>query len=209
MIEITPEELLCLGKLMNAEYIDYDYVKRAEDFQKEYALRESEVKAVLVKKGYLFEDFYGKTELGSEIEHILEPVFFGKKEAEIIVRFGLTEEKEVYKLHFWKDNVTVVLFRDKCLRIFLDGKKQIDQIKKRIIREEYNSENMTISMDNLRKQCIDRVLVLNKVLVGKKAVHRQLLEIGGVWFMGLTETKAQSLTKEAMDNLWENMMGED
>lgn len=205
MLEITPEELFFLGKYMHAKYIDYEYIKQMKDLQKNYALRKDETMAALVNKGYLNEDFFGTMELEPEAEHLLTPVFLGECEAEIIMKTRLDEKKEIYKIHFYQGDITVVSLQDRYLCVYANGSEQIELLKNRIIQSDYIGEKSTMSAKQLQ-QIFDRIVVLNKVLVGKKAAHRQILESGGIWYIGKEKGNAEGLDRSELEALWKELV---
>ena len=80
-ITLSPQELYFLGTVLDARYIDYDYISHMPDIQKRYSVHEQETMSQLADKGYVDEDFSGNVTVNDEIRELLEPVFFGEIEA--------------------------------------------------------------------------------------------------------------------------------
>mgnify|MGYP000429586944 CR=1 FL=1 len=70
-IKLTAEELYYLGGLMQAKYIDYDYISAMGDIQKNYRMYESNAVDGLAGKGLIEEDFSGEITVSVSIEELL------------------------------------------------------------------------------------------------------------------------------------------
>ena len=107
-IKLTAEELYYLGGLMQAKYIDYDYISAMGDIQKNYRMYESNAVDGLAGKGLIEEDFSGEITVSVSIEELLSPVFFGDFEAEIDICGVQEDSRKIVKLHTDQDKTTLV-----------------------------------------------------------------------------------------------------
>lgn len=203
---ISAEELFYLGKLMNARYIDYDYVRVMKDIQKKGALKESEHMAKMVSRGILFEDFSGQKELDLEIEELLRPVFFGDFESEILY-YQNAEEKEVlhHKFHFHEGKITHIELKDKELHMSL-GEGKLKELEEILIPESYEAEVKEIAMDDIDKTKVSMVMLLKNMKIGKQAFHSQFIKADNIWYVGKYEGVAESLSKDEMIKRWKQIM---
>ena len=103
MLQIKPEELFFIGRQMNAQYIDYEYISMMKDIQEQFSLKEKEVMNHLVEKGLFMEDFSGNLTLDEETEKMLQALFFGEFETECVLGEKSDEgfATETYKYHFY------------------------------------------------------------------------------------------------------------
>ncbi|MBR2701865.1 MAG: hypothetical protein IKE77_07265 [Erysipelotrichaceae bacterium] len=125
-LTLSPQELYFLGTVLEAKYIDYEYIAHMPDIQKRYSVHEQETLSQLADKGYVEEDFSGNVSVSEEISELLVPVFFGEVESKLMA--GEPGDKEL----------------DKCNFHFLDGKITKVSGEDRLTVIEY-------SQDKLRK----------------------------------------------------------
>lgn len=112
-IKLTYEQLYFLGELINADYIDYRYIKAMQDIEQRYEFIRNNVCAELVETGIVSENFMGEINVKPEIKELLEPVFFGREESEAeIVATGEHASISVQLFHIWNDKITYVAVKD-------------------------------------------------------------------------------------------------
>ena len=204
--KIIPQELFYIGKYMRAQYIDYDYVRLMGDLTRKYSLKEKEIMAGLTDRGLLMEDFSGNMELNEEIRELLEPVFFGGFETEVILSIpqnGLIREK----FHYYKERVTGVQVFDPLV-FFKDGKSRLDTLKTQAIPETYTGNRKILYARDMEKIQDAPILVLKNMVMGKRASGKQFFYYEGTWYEGAALDMAQGLTGEEMDHVWQAMMQE-
>ena len=102
---LTAEELFFLGRLINGPYIDYAYVAAMDDIQHAYNSHEQKNMMSLQKKGLVFENFLGETNL-MEKGNAYRPVFFGKfmlliLHSQLLIHQILCSHRQTA---MWKDN---------------------------------------------------------------------------------------------------------
>lgn len=203
--KITPVELFFLGKVMNAKYMDYEYIQMAPDFQKHYALTEKETMTSLNKKGFLFEDFTGNIEVDSPIEQTFGPIFFGEFESEISLKnYGFAEETIHCKFHFHGKNVTQVIVLDDELLVCSEENDALDELKNDLIPVSYAGKQ-----DELMKQesyNAERFMILKNTLIGVKSCTRQFIQICENWYAAKDENTIKGLTQGEMLRWWEELM---
>ena len=99
-IQLTPEELFFLGRLMDAKYIDYDYYAAMGDIQKQFDVREREALSGLEEKGAIEESFSGEIEISEEAAALMRPVFFGTCETRL-------DADRRYNFHIGPEGITM------------------------------------------------------------------------------------------------------
>ena len=82
-LKLSMKELYFMGKFMKGKYIDYSYLARMEDIEKNYAVYKQDTKTSLIRKGVLWEDFSGNMETEPIYLRLLHPVFFGETETAV------------------------------------------------------------------------------------------------------------------------------
>ena len=205
-LKISPEELFFLGKQMRAKYIDYDYVKMMGDLQQKYPLKEKEIMAGLVKRGLLMEDFSGNMELNEEIRNLLEPVFFGDFEVEIIL--GTPKEGwRIEKFHFYKGKIIQTVPEKKSLIFFAGGENGLKKLKEELLPEGYTGEKKILSGDSLNLENVEKILVIKNMKIGYRAMGRQFLLFGGTWNAG-KEDRTEGQNREELEKFWNVLTGE-
>lgn len=207
-LAISPEELFFIGKQMRAQYIDYDYIKMMGDLQQRYSLKEKEIMAGLVKKGLLMEDFSGRTELVREVGALMRPVFFGRFEIEVILgRPGGSRLREKY--HFEDGNSTWSASEGDRL-IFSGGAgERLAELKAGILTEDYVGKRCETEAARLAAEEAEQFLIIKNMKPGSWSKGRQLLRVGGTWYVGGEDKKAAGLDRKALECLWENLTKEE
>lgn len=207
MLRISPEELFFLGKQMQARYIDYDYISMMKDIQQQYTLREKETMAGLVTRGMLIEDFSGDMELDEEVRETLEPLFFGEFASEIVIipdRSGVGLER--YKFHFRDGKITRVQVTGDGLSLTNEGSGELERLKELVIPKEYQKDSHEeFAMDFIKPDKVESVLILKNVTIRKETKVTQFVKMDGTWYVGKKENLAESLTREEMEGIWEQL----
>lgn len=85
---LTPVELYFLGVLLNAEYIDYEYIAALPDIQNNYRVIEEQTLDRLEEKNLIEQDFDGSVTVDEQLQDMLKPVFFGLIECRIITTWS-------------------------------------------------------------------------------------------------------------------------
>ena len=205
-IYVSPEELFFMGKYMQAAYIDYDYMKMVPDIQQNYRNRETEIRMGLIRKHYLTEDFSGNVKVDDTAELILNPVFFGQFEVEIIIK-ERSGGMEWYKFHFCGHQVTEACWKDSIWHFNSRGADKLNCLVVGFLGKERNISESLLkeSVDNRK---IDRVMVLKNIEIGKSAACFQFLRINGGWYMSQDEMHLKCLDREFLRQ-WLSKGGEE
>lgn len=82
-LRLTPVELYFLGTLLDAEYIDYQYVSALPDIQNNYRVIEEDTIEKLEEKGLVEQDFDGTVSVEESVLNLLKPIFFGEIECRV------------------------------------------------------------------------------------------------------------------------------
>lgn len=104
---LSPEEIYYIGKVSGGKYLDYDYIAAMQDIGKRGKIKAQEILDGLERKGYAEEDFLGNLEVEPACTEMLQPVYQGMYESELILR----EESGAsvhYKFHHMENRITSV-----------------------------------------------------------------------------------------------------
>ena len=80
---ITPVELYFLGVLLDAKYIDYQYISEMPDIQNNYQVTEQKTLEQLEKRNMIEQDFDGTVTVNEELSSLLAPVFLDRLNVEL------------------------------------------------------------------------------------------------------------------------------
>ena len=83
---LSPEEIYYIGKVSGGKYLDYDYIAAMQDIGKRGKIKAQEILDGLERKGYAEEDFLGNLEVEPACTEMLQPVYQGMYESELILR---------------------------------------------------------------------------------------------------------------------------
>ena len=101
---LSPEEIYYIGKVSGGKYLDYDYIAAMQDIGKRGKIKAQEILDGLERKGYAEEDFLGNLEVEPACTEMLQPVYQGMYESELILR----EESGAsvhYKFHHMENRI--------------------------------------------------------------------------------------------------------
>ena len=132
---LSPEEIYYIGKVSGGKYLDYDYIAAMQDIGKRGKIKAQEILDGLERKGYAEEDFLGNLEVEPACTEMLQPVYQGMYESELILR----EESGAsvhYKFHHMENRITSVECHAQEYRVRTQDKEAyiaIDQAERSII----------------------------------------------------------------------------
>ena len=102
---LTPVELFFLGVLMDAEYIDYDYITSIPEITDNYRVIEQQTLDRLEDKQLIEQEFDGSVTVDEQLQNMLKPVFFGLVECRVLNTFAdmqiHDENEQVFRVGFW------------------------------------------------------------------------------------------------------------
>lgn len=193
-IVLSANELYYLGKLLQARYIDYSYIAAMEDVSKNYSVFESESEKSLSEKGYIEEDFAGEKEVNPVLKSLLEPLFFGEREAAVsICTVGEEPVLSCFNIHFADENITMVDMSDDSLKITATNYETIRKFVCGILPEDYIGE---CTKDiKVEKEMVTRLIIVKSAVVGKGSVIKKYIEADGTVF-GESDTGLESMTRD-------------
>lgn len=134
---LTPVELYFCAKIMEARYLDYDYVKVMPDVQKQYLMREQEAMECLEEKGIIETDFEGVVSFDEEIRELLIPVFFGEKESRMDI-----EGQESRRFHIGQEKI--------IMTVLDEGIISLTEVTEKEIREMLKADKVEIHLADIR-----------------------------------------------------------
>lgn len=193
-IILTPEELYCIGRFLQAKYIDYAYVAAMADFKQDYELFEKEIMDGLIKTGFLMEDFSGNIEVDQQIVDLLNPIFFGENETSLEI-CDISSDKKVcvYKFHFFDGAITMVTNQEGRLLIKAVDQVNIKNIVEDVLSSDYNVEAEVVTIHTER--VVTRFIAAKSILVGKSSFVKTYIDSEGVLYQENTDT-VQSVSKD-------------
>ncbi|MCM1244435.1 MAG: hypothetical protein NC293_02185 [Roseburia sp.] len=197
-IRVTPEELYYLGGLMDAKYIDYEYVAAMEDIEIKPSMYQSKVKSALAAKGMLEEDFSGNMELPQIVKEIITPVFFGEFESNLdICVLGEEDQTERIKYHFYKKSIVKVLWGKGEWRITKCNHEDIiEEVKQHIFKTKSEIQDKIFDSDS-----VSQILVLKHVQIGKESMVK-------IYFLCEDVLFCENENEEIIPIVWEQVLEE-
>lgn len=193
-IVLSANELYYLGKLMQAKYIDYSYIAAMEDVGKNYSVFESESEKSLSEKGYIEEDFEGEKEVNPVLKSLLEPLFFGEREAAVnICTVGEEPVLGCFNFHFSDSSITMVDMSDDILKISAADDETVRKFVCGILPENYIGE--CAKNIKVEKEMVTQLIIVKSATVGKGSVIKKYIEADGTVF-GEGDQRLESMTKD-------------
>ena len=194
---LSPEEIYYIGKVTGGKYLDYDYIAAMQDIGKRGRIREQEILDGLERKGYAQEDFLGNLEVEPACIEILQPIYQGMYESELIVREEAGESVH-YKFHHMENQIAVVECRSKEYGISLQDKKEIEKIMYSLLEKDMQPEDRDtyIAIDQA-----ERSIILKGTHIGKDTCLYFYAEKGGYFYEiapKQTEEKLFRLTEKTI-----------
>lgn len=127
---LTPVELYFLGVLMDAEYIDYEYISSIPEIYDNYRVIEQNTLDRLEEKNLIEQDFDGTITVNDQLEDLLKPVFFGLVECKVLTTWSegnlhvgkgfmtfISQEHDFYLLEKMNDEKLKELITDQELEL--------------------------------------------------------------------------------------------
>ncbi len=182
-ISITADELFFLGKLMNAKYIDYAYIVCMNDSADDFNIREKAVKQGLIKKELVFESFSGKTDVDESLTEILLPVFYGKKETSLnICTIQEQAKADIFKFHFFNDNITLVRAENGVLTLRGIRQDDIKNIISDVFPEGCGFSDGTVS-EITGIENVSTVMSAKRTVLDEGSDIYVFMRSDGIWYM--------------------------
>ena len=198
-IALTPKELYYLGILMQAEFIDYDYVAIMEDIESNYAGFQSECEASLTQKGILIESFTGNAEIDKDADRILNPIFFGRTESSVndmdVEKNG---QVEVTKFHFLQDSVTMVREKNRELVLREVTRDDMRQFIADLLNVGYNQTEKMVRGE-IKENEYSRLISFKNTCLDSPSSVNIVAEIAGVFYRKNATGEVESLTKQEFE----------
>ena len=127
---LTPVELYFLGVLLDAEYIDFNYISSIPEIHNNYRVIEQNTLDRLENKNYIEQDFDGTITVNEQLEDLLKPVFFGLVECRLITTWSegnlhvgkgfmtfISQEHDFYLLEIMNDEKLKELIKEQELEL--------------------------------------------------------------------------------------------
>jgi hypothetical protein len=178
---LTPEQLFFLGTVMDAAYINYDYIAALGELQKNYSRAYRKNIDDLTRAELLRVRLNGEVLLRPTPKKLLIPVFFGKKETSIeIFKLGKEKTHDIFRFHWSEDAVTQVQQTEGNLMISPSSPEQIETL----VAEQIRGAERPMRMEVLFEESITRILAIKRATVGESSAGILLFEqFGGLYTM--------------------------
>lgn len=178
---LTPEQLFFLGTVMEAEYINYDYIAALGEVQRNYSRARRKTMDDLARAGLLRERLSGEVILRPTPKQLLNPVLFGKKESTFeIFKFGKERTHDLFRFHWSEDSVTQVQQTEDQLVLSQSSPEQIEAL----VAEWIRGAERPMRMEGLLEESVTRILTVKRATVGEGSTGVVLFEqFGGLYNM--------------------------
>ena len=175
---LSPEEIYYIGKVTGGKYLDYDYIAAMQDIGKRGRIKEQEILDDLERKGYAEEDFLGNLEVEPICTEILQPLYQGMYESELILREEAGESVH-YKFHHMENRITSVECQSQGYRVKVQDKKGIEKILYALLENNVQTEEKEayIAIDQA-----ERSIILKGTHIGKDTCLYFYAEKGGYFY---------------------------
>lgn len=149
-ITLTAKELYFLGKILQANYIDYAYIAAMPGIQQRYRVHEQQAVESLEDKGLLEEDFGGEIEVSEEAEALFAPMFFGETEY-------LLDNGKVWRIHQQDGQCTIALLEGENIQIQSGDDRALEALLHGAVRLQCSNvrtgvSEMTYTADQMRSR---------------------------------------------------------
>lgn len=195
---LSPEEIYYIGKVTGGKYLDYDYIAAMQDIGKRGRIKEQEILDDLERKGYAEEDFLGNLEVEPICTEILQPLYQGMYESELILRDEAGESVH-YKFHHMENRITSVECQSQGYRVKVQDKKGIEKILYALLENNVQTEEKEayIAIDQA-----ERSIILKGTHIGKDTCLYFYAEKGG-YFYEIDPEQAELLRLVEKDVVYE------
>lgn len=175
---LSPEEIYYIGKVSGGKYLDYDYISAMQDIEKRGKIKAQEILDGLERKGYAEEDFLGNLEVEPACIEILEPLYQGTYESELILR----EESGAsvhYKFHHMENQITSVECRAQDYRVRAQDKEGIEKMLYSLLEADVQTEEREAY---IALEQAERSIILKGTHIGKDSCLYFYAEKGGSFY---------------------------
>lgn len=159
-VRLTPIELYFLGVLLDAEYIDYEYISSIPEIYDNYRVVEQKTLDRLEEKNLIEQDFDGTITVNEQLEDLLNPVFFGLVECRVLTTWSEGN------LHVGKDSMT---FISQEHDFYLLEKMNDENLKELIADQELELHSMNIEKGYYDMSFSEDEMAHTELIV--KAIH--------------------------------------
>lgn len=207
-LTLTAEELFLLGKMLQAKYLDYAYIRIMGDFTRNYKLFEKKNQAELIKKNVLIlKDFKGNVEVAPWAKDLIMPVFEGMTETTLDIRYIENNILLSEKYHYYEGNVIKVSIEEGNLNIC---RIELDMIKERvnkILSEKYNADKHIL--ENVDERAVSEIYIVKKLTKGQASIVNAYLKANDTVYKEIENGRFESLSREEFGTeIWDVLKGE-
>lgn len=176
-VTIKPEELYFLGELMQAQYINYDYIAAMPDISQAYAAEKTSAIRSLGKQGLVSESLRGGIRVSNDLQKILRPVFFAKTENAVhILTLKPEQSVEVLRFSVLDGSMTMVQMTQKQIKLMSVTEADLREVLRTKLECFLKKDNKPL--DNVVEQIIQ--VSSSRVGVGMQK-KTYLLQDGGCY----------------------------
>lgn len=194
---LSPEEIYYIGKVTGGKYLDYDYIAAMQDIEKRGRIKEQEILDSLEKKGYAQEDFLGNLEVDPACIEILQPLYQGMYESELILREA-TGESVHYKFHHMENRITSVECQSQEYRVRAQDNMEIEQILSALFEKNVQTEEREAYIAAAQAE---RSIILKGIHIGKDTCLYFYAEKGGYFYEIAPEQTGEQILRPVEKNV--------
>ena len=175
---LSPEEIYYIGKVTGGKYLDYDYIAAMQDIGKRGKIKEQGILDGLERKGYAQEDFLGNLEVEPACIEILQPLYQGMYESELILREEAGKSVH-YKFHHIENRITSVECKSQEYRVRVQDKKGIEKILYSLLEQEVQTGKKEAYLATAQAE---RSIILKGTHIGEDTCLYFYAEKGGYFY---------------------------
>lgn len=176
MLTLTPEQLFFLGTLMDAEYINYEYIAALGELQRNYSRTRRKCLNELAGAGIIRERLSGEISLRPAPKKLLRNLFFGKTETALeIFTLGKQATRTAFRFHWLEDAVTRVRVEKDRFVLTQSSAEEIESL----VLELVSGTEQPVPAAGIEKETVTRMITAKRATVGVGSAGIVLFEQPG------------------------------
>ncbi|MBP5418077.1 MAG: hypothetical protein J6Y58_11210 [Clostridiales bacterium] len=203
---LTADQIYALAYIMKAEYLDFYYITAStRDDNTNWLF---DVTNQLVSLEILDEDFSGNTTIKPEVEELVKPLYFGKKESSLDIDiFGEKESNNAYRFHFLDDKITMAKKVNNGYEFSEVKTDDIRNLVSSILPKDYEAESKKAYI-KYDENVVSRVFVAKNTELDVKNLIATFVETDGVVYEENESNEIFSLSGEDFNEKLYSIMAE-
>ncbi len=173
-IIISPEELFFLGVLMNAEFIDFDYIASLHEIQRNFNAVKDKCILNLSRRRLVSKKLNSEMSIDPKLKKMLECVFFGRLETSLdVIASEESQKKYAKKFHYLDGDCTMVNIDNGVFSL----SHVTEQILQEIIHDAVGKHTAKqLPKDGLNENLITRIIIAKRAVVDVESTSLLIVE---------------------------------